>query len=172
MGKNKDIIRYHYNNLNHLLRTYIRQKDYWPHFFEKFDECDPQDEAVIKKSFIELMQENLKLLQVTPEMQKIILWQISEESPMLKHVSEEREAAGAKVMAMAAPYFAGTDVSFNTVLSIILGGTYYLVLHNETNKSTVCGVDINRERDRDQVLKTIGQFITWAWEKAQEKRAS
>ena len=48
MGKNKDIIRYHYNNLNQLLRTYIRQKDYWPHFFEKFDDCDPKDEADIR----------------------------------------------------------------------------------------------------------------------------
>src|ERR1700744_3609845 len=113
MGKNKDIIRYHYSNLNQLLRTYIRQKDYWPRFFEKFEGCQPQDCAGIERRFSELMQENLKLLQVTPEMQKIILWQISEESAMLKSVSDEREAAGAKVMALAAPHFAGSDVNFN-----------------------------------------------------------
>lgn len=169
MGKNKDIIRYHYSNLNQLLRTYIRQKDYWPRFFERFEACQPQDEAEIKRLFIELMQDNLKLLQVTPEMQKIILWQISEESAMLKNVSEEREAAGAKVMDIAAPHFAGTDVNFNAVLSLILGGTYYLVLHNATNKSTVCGIDITRPRDRDAVLKTIGQFIQWAFENARNK---
>jgi hypothetical protein len=36
----------------------------------------------------------------------------------------------------------------------------------------VCGIDLNWDRDKNEVLKTIGQLIGWAWEKAQEKRAS
>jgi len=157
--------------LNHLLRTYIKEKDYWPQFFQKFNLSQQPDESEIKRLFIELMQENLTKLQVTLEMQRIILWQISEASPMLKNVSDEREKEGAKVIALASPYFAGTDVNFNAVLALILGGTYYLVLHNETNKSTVCGIDINIDRDRDQVLKTISQLITWAFENAKDSRA-
>jgi len=172
MGRNKGIIIYHYKNLNDLLKTYIRQKDYWPRFFEKFKLDGQPEEAEIKRLFTELMQENLKLLQVTPEMQKIILWQISEVSPMLKSVSEEREKEGANVIALATPFFAGSDVNFNAVLALILGGSYYLVLHNETNKSTVCGIDINHDRDREQVLRTIGQIISWAFEKAKVKQAS
>ena len=172
MGRNKNIIIYHYKNLNDLLKTYIRQKDYWPGFFERFKQVENPGQNEIMGLFSELMQDNLKLLQVTPEMQKIILWQISEASPMLKSVSEDREKEGANVIALAKPFFDGSDVNFNAVLALILGGSYYLVLHNETNKSTVCGIDINRDRDKELVLKTIGQMISWAFEKAFPKQAS
>jgi len=172
MGRNKGIIIYHYKNLNDLLKTYIRQTDYWPGFFERFKHIEKPDETEVIKLFTDLMQDNLKVLQNTPEMQKIILWQISEESPMLKSVSEDREREGANVIALVKPFFDGSDVNFNAVLALILGGSYYLVLHNETNKSTVVGLDINRERDREQVLKTIAQFISWAFEKADAKQAS
>ena len=172
MGRNKGIIIYHYKNLNDLLKTYIRQTDYWPGFFERFKHIEKPDKTGVIKLFTDLMQDNLKVLQNTPEMQKIILWQISEESPMLKSVSEDREREGANVIALVKPFFDGSDVNFNAVLALILGGSYYLVLHNETNKSTVCGLDINRDRDREQVLKTIAQFISWAFEKANAKQAS
>ncbi len=172
MGRSKGVIGYHYTNLNDLLRTYIRQKDYWPGFFEQFKLSEQPNEDEIKRLFTELMQENFKLFQLSPEIQKIILWQISEESPMLRSVSDEREREGAKALALADPYFKGSDINFKALMAILLGGTYYLVLHNQTNKSTVCGIDINRDRERSEVIKTIGQLIEWAFEKAKEKQAS
>ena len=51
-------------------------------------------------------------------------------------------------------------------MAIILGGIYYLVLHGETNKSTVSGIDVNLEKDRRAVADTIRQVISWAWEKS------
>lgn len=172
MGKSKGMIGYHYANLNELLKLYIQQKDYWPVLFERFNFTEHPGEEKIKSLFTELMQDNLKLFQETPEMQKIILWQISQESPMLRSVSDEREKEGAKLLGLAAPYFINTDVNFKAIIALLLGGSYYMVLHSTTNKSTVCGIDLNWDRDKNEVLKTIGQVIGWAWEKAQEKRAS
>jgi len=172
MGKSKGMIGYHFDNLNELLKVYIQQKDYWPPLFESFMSKDLSNEETVKKSFVELMQDNLKLFRETPEMQKIILWQISQESPMLRSVSDERETEGAKLLNVAAPYFIHTGVNFKAIIALLLGGSYYMVLHSTTNKSTVCGIDLNWEHDQDEVLKTIGQIIGWAWDKAQEKRAS
>jgi len=172
MGRNKGIISYHYENLNQLLKLYIQQKDYWPPLFERFNFTEHPGEEGIRHLFIELMQDNLKLFKETPEMQKIILWQISQESPMLRSISDEREKAGGQLLGLAAPYFIHTGVNFKAVIALLLGGSYYLALHSSTNKSTVCGIDLNWEHDKDEVLKTIGQVISWAWEKAQEKRAS
>ena len=172
MGKSKGMIGYHFDNLNELLKVYIQQKDYWPPLFESFMSKDLSNEETVKKSFIELMQANLKLFRETPEMQKIILWQISQESPMLRSVSDERETEGAKLLNLTTPYFIHTGVNFKAVIALLLGGSYYMVLHSSTNKSTVCGIDLNWEHDQDEVLKTIGQIIEWAWAKAQEKQAS
>jgi len=171
-GKSKGVISYHYKNLNELLKDYVKQKDYWPPFFERFHLSAEPGENELRRMFTELMQDNLNMFQQTPEMQKIILWQISQESPLLRSISDEREAEGAKLLNMTAPYFLHSDVNFKAIIALLLGGSYYLVLHAATNKSTVCGIDINWDKDRDEILKTIGQVIGWSWEKAKEKRAS
>jgi hypothetical protein len=44
-----------------------------------------------------------------------------------------------------------------------LGGIYYLVLHAKNNGSTVAGRDLNLERDRLSLQRSIGQYIDWAW---------
>jgi len=171
-GKSKSIISYHYKNLNELLKTYIHQKDYWPPFFERFQLNAEPGEEELQAMFTQLMQDNLNLFRDTPEMQKIILWQISQENPLLRSVSDEREAEGAKLLDLTSPFFVHSDVNFKAIIALLLGGSYYLVLHAMTNKSTVCGIDINWDKDREEILKTIGQVIGWSWEKAKEKRAS
>jgi DNA-binding transcriptional ArsR family regulator len=172
MGKSKGVIGYHYENLNELLKLYIQQKDYWPSLFERFDFAGHPGEALIRRTMIELMQDNLKLFKDTPEMQKIILWQISQSRPMLRGISDDREAQGAKVFKLVEPYFIQSGVNLKAVIGLLLGGSYYMVLHAASNKSTVCGIDLNWEHDLDEVLKTIDQIISLAWEKAADKRAS
>lgn len=103
-------------------------------------------------------------------MQKIILWQISERTPLMRRVSEEREIEGAKLLNMADPFFGGSGVSFKAVEALLLGGIYYVIMHAENNQSTVCGIDANLERDRTVLLDTISQVIGWAWEKAVENK--
>lgn len=170
IGKDKNVIRYHYQGLANLQKSYIREKDYWLPFFERFRLDGDVAEDTVKSLFIELMQENFRFFWNDPEMQKIILWQISEENPLMRSISEAREVEGAKLLGKTDPYFIGSGVNFRTVIAILLGGIYYIVLHATTNKSTVCGIDANRERDRKDIIRTIEQVIDWAWQAAKESR--
>jgi len=38
-----------------------------------------------------------------------------------------------------------------------------LVLHAKKNKSTQCGIDINTEEGRNEILKAIRQIIKWSF---------
>jgi hypothetical protein len=49
------------------------------------------------------------------------------------------------------------------LMAMTLGGIYYLVLHAKNNGSTVAGRDLNLERDRLSLQRSIGQYIDWAW---------
>jgi len=163
VGKDKSAIRHHFGRLIDLEKAYIKEKDYWPPFFERFQLGDHATKDEIKTMFTELMQENFHSFLTNHEMQKIILWQISEENPLMRSISEAREERGAQLLSKAMPYFIPSGTSFKAVIALLLGGIYYLVLHAETNKSTVCGVDINREMDRNTIVKTIGEIIEWAF---------
>lgn len=163
IGKDKNLIRYHFQGLAGLQKAYIREKDYWPPFFERFSLSSEVTALEAERLFIELMKENLRFFHGDLEMQKIILWQISEENPLLQSISEAREADGAKLLELTDPFFIHTDVNFRSVIALLLGGVYYMVLHANTNKSVVCGINVNSEKDRSDVLRTIGQIVSWSF---------
>ena len=120
--------------------------------------------------FTELMQENFRFFFSNKEMQQIILWQISETNPLLRCVSENRETEGAKLLAMTDPYFQDTSINFRAILALLLGGLYYITLHACYNKSTVSGIDANKAEDRQEIIKTISDVLSWAWQAADTER--
>ena len=166
VGKDKNLIRYHFKSLGELEKAYINEKDYWPPFFERFKLGESPVKDQVQQMFTELMQENFRYFLLNKEMQQIILWQISEDNPLLRHISEKREVEGAKLLGLTDAYFEGSGVNFRAVLALLLGGIYYMVLHGRYNKSTVSGVDANKGADQQELLKTIGQVIGWAWDAA------
>ncbi|SDF70383.1 transcriptional regulator, TetR family [Mucilaginibacter pineti] len=169
-GKDKKLILYHFGSLDGLLEAYITDKDYWPPFFVRFRLGDEPGSSAVQELFTELMKENFKFFKANPEMQQIILWQISEHNDLLRKVSDAREVAGAKILAMADPFFEGSGINIRMVMAILLGGIYYSVLHSQQNKSTVSGIDVNRLADQRAMLKTIGQVLDWAWQAAAQKQ--
>jgi AcrR family transcriptional regulator len=170
LGKDKNLIRYHFGSLNGLLKTYITEKDYWKPFFERFRFSENPDEKEIRDLFVGLMQENFKLFSESIEMQKIIHWQISENSALMKSISDEREIEGEKLLRMATPYFRETGISFKAILALILGGSYYMVLQHTAINGVVSGVDLNNDKDRSEVLYAIECIIDWAFSYARENK--
>ncbi|ATP56269.1 hypothetical protein CPT03_07185 [Pedobacter ginsengisoli] len=165
-GKDKTLIARYFTDLAGLQRAYIMEKDYWIPIFERFVLTDVDGIAEIKETFVTLMQENFDFFSSNSEMQHIILWQISEENDLMTEISNGREEHGDRLFELTDPTFEGSDVNFRAVIGLLLGGIYYMVLHAATNKSKVCGIDLNRESDKLEILKTIEQLITWACERA------
>lgn len=170
IGKDKNIIRYHFKNLKELEKAYINEKDYWPPFFKRFNLGLSPEREKVEMMFTELMQENFRYFFGNKEMQQIILWQISEANPLLRCISESRETEGAKLLQLTDPYFQDTGINFRAVLALLLGGLYYVTLHARYNKSTVSGIDVNQAKDREEVIKTIGHILGWAWQAAAQAK--
>lgn len=160
--RNRNLINRYFGSLEGLKRAYITVTDYWGPVLERFSIIDADDMEEVRDTFTELMQETFRNFLNNAEMQKLILWQISQEHPLLTQVSTEREIKGERLFSKSDPGFESTLVNFRAVIGLLLGGIYYMVLHAKTNKSVVCGIDLNREEDQEQLLKTIAQVIDWA----------
>jgi len=167
IGKDKNLIRYYFGGLNNLLKTYIATKDYWPPFLERYQVIGQSNPKELKEAFICMMQENLDTFLGNQEMQRLILWQISEANPLMRSISESREREGEKLFQLTDPVFRGSDVDFRSVVGLLLGGIYFVILQGAVDTSVVCGRDAKSERDRKALTKTIGQVITWAWREAE-----
>jgi len=168
-GVHKKLIYYYFGSLNELVKAYIRQKDYWLPLFDAFQWPATLEKDDVKALFVDLLEEQFRFFYQEPEMQKLILWQISDVSPLMRHISEMRELEGAKFLALTDPYFEIAEVDFRSVVALLVGGIYYIVLHACHNKSSVCGIDINKEQDYAKLLKTIRQILNWSWSTAPKK---
>lgn len=165
-GVNKKLIYYYFGGLNPMIKEYIRRKDYWLPLFDSFEWKDEPDRAKVEGLFESFLEEQFCFFFVEPEMQKLILWQISEFNPLMRGISEARETEGAKFLGLTDRYFKDSEVDFRSVVALLVGGIYYIVLHAKHNKSSVCGIDVNREKDYKVLLKTIRQVLQWVWSTA------
>lgn len=168
-GVDKKMIYWYFESYNNLLKIYIKSKDFWRPVFEKFESeeegLQPQD----LPGFISgIFMEQFRVFFSEPEMQTFIHWQISDSRPVLREISEEREFQGAKIAELTDPHFEGSDFNFRAVLALILGGVYYVVWHAKMNQTSVCGIDINVEQDRLELIRSIGQIIDLVWDAARK----
>ncbi|MEJ2901686.1 TetR/AcrR family transcriptional regulator [Pedobacter panaciterrae] len=165
-GVSKKMIYWYFDSYNDLIRAYIRARDFWRPVFERFGLAKPPKKEELPDYISDIFQEQFKSFYNNPELQKMILWQISEPNAMLRKISEEREAEAEPIAELTDSHFKDSDINFRAVLALVLGGIYYVVWHANTNKSKVCGIDINQERDREALQKAIRQVIHSVWKSA------
>jgi len=109
MGKN--VVCDSFGALVNLLKMYIAKVDHWNPFFERFQLPKAASDEQVNQLFVELMQHNFKYFSHNRQMQNIILWQLNEDSPLLRNISEAREVEGAKLLAMTDRHFRNTDIA-------------------------------------------------------------
>nr|WP_305120574.1 helix-turn-helix domain-containing protein [Pedobacter sp. SYSU D00382] len=168
-GRAPTAVNQAFGSLRALMQAYVEGKDHWRLLFEGVIEgldVDGLDAVVLKDLFVRLMQDNLKVFWEDLEMQVLIARQMTVKDKLMRAVSDKRELEARRLLALTDKYFAGTDVSFKSVLAVVLYGCYGLVLHAQNNGSTVSGIDINNDRELEVLNKTIAQILGWAWEAA------
>lgn len=162
----KLIYRY-FGNLNHLIEAYIVENDYWMVFADKMkqmlaDRQYPESENLIK----EILQNQYKYFASQKEMQRLILWELSADSPLMKSIHNTRESMGEEFLEMAEPHFTGGKVNFRAIAALLVGGIYYTVLHTVYNGGTFAGIDLNTQDGKESILKAISQIVSWAYQDA------
>lgn len=170
-GVHKKLIYWYFSSYNNLLKTYINGRDFWKPVFEKFNGLQQPEEVELPGYISSIFELQFQHFLDNPEMQKLIQWQVSESHPLLKEISDDREAKGDPIARLTDPHFEDTGINFRAVLALVLGGIYYVVWHAGTNKSKVCGIDINDEKDKADFEKAIGQVITAIWKLAENQRS-
>ncbi|MBC8985954.1 TetR/AcrR family transcriptional regulator [Pedobacter sp. N36a] len=162
----KKLIYRYFENVNRLIETYVIEKDYWLSYKKSISN---DIEGINKKSALidtisSLLEKQFEYFWNEEEMQKIILWEISERTILLDSLCKVRAEQGDVLLEMSDPYFKNSPVSLRGVSALLVSGIYYMVLHAKKNESTICGLDINSAAGRAEVKKSIRHIIEWAFQ--------
>jgi AcrR family transcriptional regulator len=159
----KLIYRY-FGNLNYLVEAYILENDYWMVFSDNMRQMlSDKHFAGSEQLITEILRNQFKFFASQKEMQRLILWELSVDSPLMKSIHNTRESMGQEFLELTDSHFANGNVNFRAIAAILVGGIYYTILHTVYNGGKFAGIDLNTNAGKEDILKAIGQIVNWAF---------
>lgn len=166
-GLDKKLIYTYFGSIDHLVETYILQRDFWNMADQKIiSELLKHPENIGRKDITALLHGQLDRMMKDKVLQRIMHWEIGEKNKTLRKVSDKREKIGEQLFEIIEPDFINSGVDIRTKLAIQIAGIYYLALHAKYNGSLFCGVDINNPTDLERLQKAIQDNINAMYEEA------
>lgn len=164
----KLIYRYFKNDFNNLLEEYILETDYWMSFADKVQELIDRQSST-QKLITNLLQNQFRYFYLDKQMQKLILWEVSTDSPLMRSIHNARERTGEKLLELADQHFVGTNVNFRAIAGLLVGGIYYTILHTRFNGGVFSDIDLSTEKGREEMVKAIEMIVNWAFTEQDKK---
>jgi len=163
----KLIYRY-FGSLNYLVEVYILENDYWMVFAEQMKQMLVERQFSGSEELItEILQNQFKFFASQKEMQGLILWELSSDSPLMRSIHNTRESLGQDFLNLSDSHFQDGKVNFRAIAALLVGGIYYTVLHTVYNGGTFAGIDLHTQSGKEELIKAIGQIVHWAYKEGQ-----
>ncbi|MGD1318135.1 TetR/AcrR family transcriptional regulator [Chryseobacterium sp. 2R14A] len=162
-GFDKKLIYEYFGSTDKLIDEYIKSQDYWSRF-ELASDADLSDGGKEMSKMAILNQfENLKK---NKELQKILIWEMSESRPILKKLFDQREEVGEELFKnITDPHFGEKSERFRAIAALLVAGSYHLNMFTAHNATTFCGIDMKSEEGRQKVKTAIEDIIDFAYNK-------
>lgn len=162
-GCDKKLIYDYYGSTEDLINEYVTQQDYWNKIGIAPDYTPTPEET--KEFTTELVLQQYEMLRQNKELQKIILWELSEENYVLRQLADEREKQGELLFQhFTDDLFKHSDVNLRAVMAILISGAYYLNLHTEVNGSNFCGINLRTKDGREEIQQAFKNILEWTFE--------
>jgi AcrR family transcriptional regulator len=167
-GVSKKLIYRYFQTVDNLIEAYVIEKDYWMTFSDQMSILVSQFNGKPSKPLVtNILKDQFKFFFEQREMQSLILWELSMESKMMHSIHNAREAMGQKAFELTDIHFKNSKVNFRAIAALLVGGIYYSILHMRHNGGMICDLDMNSEKDREEMVKTIEQIMDWAYQIAE-----
>jgi len=159
-GLDRRLITLYFGTLDNLIETYVRSKDYWLAASGDSVEMIKKNTGENTRPILDsLLTNQMDFFYGSEEMQKIVLWQISERTQIMKEVCDERELLSKHFFELSDKELAGVDIDLRAVAALLVAGVYYLVLHAKSTDTPFCEIDLNTPEGIERIKKAISFIL-------------
>lgn len=141
-----------YDDLNRFIDEYVKKFDYWFSDIVKSLNQSRSDKELYINILIGLFQS----LSGNKVMQELLKWELANNNETSQRTAQLRELHTLPLCQKFSNIFSNTDIDIVTISALIIGGIYYLILHDKL--STFSGIDLKKESDRQKVIKAISKL--------------
>lgn len=164
-GIRVDVLKRNYTSVEKILSLYAASVDYW--ISDLFTPKHPMA-TINEKVMTEVFTNLANALYNDSEMQKLLLWELSEDNPTTRRLAANRELFYADVFTRYNDLFEDTGLHIDIISALINAGIYYLILHRK--RSTFWGVDFSKRPERKRFIEAIGQVITLVFNTLEQQK--
>lgn len=162
-GVDKKMIYTYFGGLDGLIDEYVRTQDFWSnvHADSAPKPFDDGGKAFSKELFLLQFDYVCK----NKELQKVLLWRLSEERKSLRKLTDEQEENGELLFSQITdPHFGEHAEKFRAVSAVLVAGMYYLNMYAEHNGSIFSGIDLKTEDGRKAIKEAVSFLIDQTYE--------
>lgn len=141
-----------YDDLNRFIDEYVKKYDYWFSDIVKSQKQSSNDKELYINILIGLFQS----LSGNKVMQELLKWELASNNETSQRTAQLRELHTLPLCQKFSNMFSNTSIDIETISALIIGGIYYLILHDKL--STFSGIDLKKESDRHKVIKAISKL--------------
>jgi hypothetical protein len=76
-----------------------------------------------------ILQNQFSYFYAEKDMQRLILWELTSHSPLMKSIHNARESMGQRFLELTDEHFKKSDVNLRAIGALLVGGIYYTILH-------------------------------------------
>src|SRR5690606_21925451 len=115
-GLDRKLVTLYFGSVDNLIEIYVKSKDYWVAASGEVAGMPENNQEKDTKQILEsLLLNQLDYFYENEEMQKIVLWQISQRSQIMFQVCEEREQLSSKFFELTDKELKGNDIDLRAI---------------------------------------------------------
>lgn len=146
-----------FENIDEMLDIFVHKYDFW------LTEVSEMTTAIsklakgenIEQYYVDMLEKLSTSLYKNKVMQKLLLWELSDENETTKRTAIGRETDFEELCGVLDSYFEKYNVeNIRTITALLIGGIYYLILHKD--RSTFCGIDYSKREGKRKLQESIG----------------
>lgn len=158
------LITLYFGTVEQLIETYIKGKDYWlAASGDAVDKIKKNKGENTREILDNLLQNQMNYFFNNEEMQKAILWQISESTQIMTEVCAKREVLSTYFFSLSDKELEGKAIDLRAVSALLVAGIYYLGLHAKSTDTLFCEIDLKKPEGMDRISKAISSILEWTY---------
>jgi len=159
-GLSRRLITQYFGTIENLIEIYVRGKDYWLAAAGDAVDMIKDNKGENTRAILDcLLQNQMDYFFSNEEMQKTILWQISESTKIMTEICEERELLSKFFFALSDKELDGKSIDLRAVSALLVAGIYYLVLHAKSTDTLFCEIDLREPEGMERIKKAISMIL-------------
>ncbi len=156
-GVDKRVIYSQFGSIDNLIEIYIFDHDYWTNTVRKVSDAIHAEMATFShESLLNFyLEKQYKMLCEDVIQQQIVLWGITEKNDIINKITFEREKVVESLFKFLNDEHPDSLINYRAVYAIIVSGLYHLTLHSSMHKGKFCGIDLDDESGRSEIISAL-----------------